>query len=102
MFNLHKMFSKNGYSNNFFNDILNYFVCSSAARHPDLLNIDENSQGNTSSNDIVPFQAFISIPYYSLCSVKFAKSIRKIMWDRFNIELRLVYSTIKVGNLFHL
>ena len=42
------------------------------------------------------------VPYYDRSSMKFAKRISKIISDKFNISIRVVYSTYKVKNYFQL
>ena len=42
------------------------------------------------------------LPYYDRSSMKFAKRISKIISDKFNISIRVVYSTYKVKNYFQL
>ena len=46
--------------------------------------------------------SLLRVPYYDRLSVKFAKRISKIISDKFNVSIRIVYSSFKVKNYFQL
>jgi hypothetical protein len=102
---LRKMFLQNGYTRKFFDQIVLRFSQSLAARsfnssqNTNNISTDENTALN--NNDTLD-QAFLSIPYYGRCSIEFGKSMSKIIFNNFNINLKVAYTTVKIGNLFHL
>ena len=44
----------------------------------------------------------LCVPYYSKQSIKFAKQLSSIISKKFNIDMKIVYSTFKVKNYFRL
>ena len=86
--NLRKMFIDNCYTVRYFDYVV------SKVTNPKL-------QTNESVDEEDSF-SILRIPFYGPHSVKFAKRVSKIISQKFNINIRIVYSTFKVSNYFML
>ena len=86
--NLRKMFISNSYPVSFFNNVLNLF------------NTDRSSSISDSEEEI-PTVVF-NVPYLGKCSRSFSSCISRLIHDKFDVKVRVVYSTFKVRSYFRL
>ena len=86
-----EMFIKNAYPTRFFNSIVNKFLCKSSVDVSDVSDSSETSEF-----------AILKLPYFGLITEKFGRSISTVIKNKFDIEVRVVYSTFKVGSYFKL
>ena len=85
---LRTMFSLNGYTTTFFNQVLTKYQ-------------DTKEQGPRSPSE--PKRGvFFRVPYIGSASVIFQKEMSKLINDKFGQPLRTVYTTCKVGDFFSL
>ena len=85
--NLRKMFINNCYPASYFDYVLKKATSASSHQND---SVDED-----------PF-SILRVPFYGSHSVKFAKRLSQIISHKFNINIRIVYSTFKVSNYFQL
>ena len=86
--NLRKMFISNSYPVSFFNNVLSNFI--------DNRNRTLSENSNTDDQPSVIF----SVPYFGKCSRDFANDISKLISRKFDVKVRIVYSTFKVKSYF--
>ena len=84
------MFSKNGYSLSFFNDVLGKFL-----EKKELRSVDQN---DSSEQRFIIFK----LPFIGKASVDFKKDFGKLMLQKFKIDIKCVYTTCKIGQFFSL
>ena len=91
---LRVMFSRNGYSYTFFDGVVERFL-----NPPSKSN--ESNTDDEDSCDSVPV-SILKVPFYGKASLNFARDIVKLIKQNFNVEIRVVYTTYKVGRYFKL
>ena len=91
---LRRMFTRNGYSHRFFDVVCEKFL------KPKPL-VDDSASAESAQLEDVPFCLF-KVPFYGRSSSGFAKEFKKLIENNFKVNLRVVYTTHKVGSFFHL
>ena len=87
------MFIANTYPVKFIDNVINVFYRKSEA---------SNETDPSVSDEDQPPYILLRVPYFGKCSVKFARSLTKIICNNFNVQVRVVYSTFKVKSYFRL
>ena len=87
---LEDLFSKNGYSIEFFNSCVNRFLNSKFLIRSDSSPTEEK------------VETLFFIPYVGLPSIKFAGKIRQIFKRQSGIDIKVIFTTFKVKNYFSL
>ena len=88
---LRDMFVNNCYPIRFFDNTVNR-----------LLNPRRHSTQSSEDDTAAPSYSILRVPYHGKDSVKFAKKMISIVAEKFNVDLRVVYTTFKVKNYFRL
>ena len=91
---LRHMFTRNGYSHRFFDA-----VCDKFQKPKPLDDVSELLESEESER--IPFCLF-KVPFYGRSSRGFAKEFKTLVETRFEVDLRVVYTTRKVGSYFRL
>ena len=92
--NLRCMLGYNGYPRTLFDKVLQLFNDRTIDGNETLSSVD-------SGESIAPtVNAYLKIPFYGNCSVRFAKKIKDLISDKFDVNVKTVYSTYKVGRKF--
>ena len=89
------MLGCNGYPAVMFDKVLKMFnEWKSGGNETSSVDIDES---------VTPtVNVFLKIPFYGNCSIRFAKKIKELVGIKFNVCVKTVYSTYKVGRNFNL
>ena len=90
MANLEKLFFRNGYSCDLFQQCVNKFV-SKKVTETSTLPVNEDS-----------VDRLISIPYVGQPSIIYGRKICQLFKKYYNINIRVIYNTCKVRNYFSL
>ena len=91
---LKEMFIANAYPEKFIDNIINVFYrnCNLAPERNNMSLCDEEQ---------LPF-VLLRVPYFGKCSVRFSRNLTKIICNKFNVNVRVVYSTFKLKSYFRL
>ena len=81
------MFSDNGYPVGFFNSVLHKFTA-----------VHENVTTDESDEDTV----ILKVPYLGEISYEFSKKLKVLIGNKFNVKVRVVFTSFKVGQYFSL
>ena len=91
--NLKEMFIANAYPIKFINNVINIFYRKCESTELDNMpNCDEEQ---------LPY-ILLRVPYYGKCSVRFAHKLTNIICKKFDVNVRVVYSTFKLKSYFRL
>ena len=93
---LKRMFTLNGYSSKFFTTIYNDFMNPKPCDDSDIL--DSDSEDGSENTPI----CLLRVPYYGKSSRGFAKDLSELIESNFEVKIRVVYTTFKVGSFFQL
>ena len=85
------IFVKNGYPYKFIEKIVNHFLKQQ--------NRNQNDDSSTTSENAF---TYLRIPYVGKPSLEFSKKIANLIHDKFDIEIKVAYYTLKVRNYFGL
>ena len=88
--NLREIFYKNGYPNNFFNNVLDKFMNRSI--------LDESSDSSDTQRQCV----LLKLPFVGEASYDLSKRLKCLIGDAFNVNVRVVFTTCKIGSYFSL
>ena len=91
---LRHMFTRNGYSHRFFDSVYDNFL-----KPKPLDDVSESPESEESEH--IPFCLF-KVPFYGRSSCGFAKEFKTLVENHFKVDLRIVYTTRKVGSYFRL
>ena len=94
--NLRRMLGYNGYPRTLFDKVLQLFNDRKSGGIETTSSLDSNDSGTPALN------AYLKIPFYGNCSVRFARKIKDLVGDKFDVNVKTVYSTYKVGRNFSL
>ena len=89
---LRVMFSLNGYSFRYFDDVVDRFM---NPKSKDLSSLDSDD------SEATPF-CILKVPYYGKSSVDFAKQLVQLIENKFTVKIRVVFTTCKVRSFFKL
>ena len=89
---LKTIFSYNNYPLRFFNDVLSKFLQSRKQSHPDLPAEEESSET----------EVYLRIPFMGSPSLQFSKRLVTLFQGKFDITVKPVFYTFKVGDYFTL
>jgi len=88
---LKDMFIANSYPVKFIDNVINNFLCKT-----NTLNVDSNC-----SEEDLP-TVLLSVPFFGKSSVRFGRNLTAIISNKFNVRVRVVYSTFKLKSYFRL
>ena len=88
--NLRIMFSRNGYTFAYFNKVLSNFLSK--------MDIPKVDRPDTDTE----YAPIFKVPFVGKASILFQKEICKLIFQKFGIKIRAVYSSCKVGDFFSL
>ena len=90
---LRQMFFKNGYPKRLFNDIVDEFRTQQDAQNE--VNDQTLSEDNTT-------KIILKIPFVGSKSVMFAKKIKKLVKMEMDIDIQIIYETVRIKDFFKL
>ena len=91
---LRHMFTRNGYTHSFFDLVCDKFMQPKPLADNSILSEPEAAEA-------IPFCLF-KVPYYGKSSGMFAKTFKQLVEDNFKVDLRVIFTTNKVGSSFSL
>ena len=88
---LRSMFAANSYPLKFIDNVINSFLC----------NTDTTDDASVSAEDDLP-TVLLRVPFLGKSSVRFGRDLTNIISQKFNVRVRVVYSTLKLQSYFRL
>ena len=87
---LKNMFIANSYPVKFIDNVIDTFLCKLNSN--DTTDTDDGSE--LAQED--PPTVLLFVPFFGKCSVRFGRNLTSIISEKFNIRVKVVYSTFKV------